>query len=78
MPDGDSPERADEPVHRPVVSVSAPQGPTLVAEPPTEKPAQRRPLWMWIAGECGSPADWNMCVFIEKYRVETALFHSSG
>ena len=30
------------------------------------------------AWECGSPADWNMCVFIEKYRVETALFHSSG
>jgi hypothetical protein len=25
-----------------------------------------------------SPADWNMCVFIEKYRAETALFHSSG
>jgi hypothetical protein len=30
------------------------------------------------AWECGMPADWNMCVFIEKYRVETALFHSSG
>jgi len=28
--------------------------------------------------ECSSPADWNICVFIEKYRVETALFDSSG
>jgi len=30
------------------------------------------------AWECSSPADWNMCVFIEKYRVETALSHGAG
>src|SRR6516162_9104231 len=30
------------------------------------------------AWECGSSTYWNMCMFIEKYRVETTLFHSSG
>jgi hypothetical protein len=30
------------------------------------------------ARECSAPADWDMCVFVEEYRVETALFHSSG
>jgi hypothetical protein len=28
--------------------------------------------------ECSSSADWNMRVFVEKHRVETAFFNSSG
>ena len=50
MPDGNLAEPAHEPVHQPGQSVSAPKGATLIAQLPVETRAEKRPLWMWIAG----------------------------
>src|SRR6266436_3123384 len=50
MPDGSSAESAGESIPEPAPSVHAPQPDAPIAQAPTGKQPQRRPLWMWIAG----------------------------
>jgi membrane fusion protein, multidrug efflux system len=50
MPDGNSVEPAGEPVHQLTASVKVAEPATPIAQPPTEKPAEKRPWWMWLAG----------------------------
>ena len=50
MPDGNSVEPAGEPVHQLTASVKVAEPATPIAQPPTEKPAEKRPWWLWIAG----------------------------
>ena len=50
MSDGNSPAPAGEPVHQLAASVKAPEAATPIAQPPTDKLAEKRPWWMWIAG----------------------------
>jgi membrane fusion protein, multidrug efflux system len=50
MPDGKSEEHAGGPLDETAASLTAPKGEASIARPSTEKSAQKRPLWMWIAG----------------------------
>ena len=50
MPDGRSAESAGESLPEPASSVHAPEADAPIAQAPTGKRSQRRPLWMWIAG----------------------------
>jgi membrane fusion protein (multidrug efflux system) len=50
MPDGSSAESAGESLPEPAPSVLAPQADAPIAQAPTGKQPQRRPLWMWLAG----------------------------
>ena len=50
MPDGNSPESASEPVRQTVASEGKPEADAQIASSAPAKPAEKRPLWMWIAG----------------------------
>lgn len=50
MPDGNSAESAGESLREPAPSVHAPEADAPIAQAPTGKQLQRRPLWIWIAG----------------------------
>ncbi len=50
MPDGKSADHAGEPRDETATSLVAPKGEAPGAQPSTAKPAEKRPLWMWIAG----------------------------
>src|SRR5215469_5863910 len=50
MPDGNAAEPVGKSLHEPAPSESTPQADAPVAQAPTGKLLQGRPLWMWIAG----------------------------
>ncbi len=50
MPDGKSADHAAEPLEEKATALTAPKVEGSIAQPSTAKPAQKRPLWMWIAG----------------------------
>ena len=50
MPDGDSDESAGEPLHERRHLHTTPEADAPIAQAPTGKQPQRRPLWMWFAG----------------------------
>ncbi len=58
MADGNSAESAGESLHEPAPSVHTPEADAPIAQAPTGKQPQKRPLWMWIAGgalRCSGP-----------------------
>ena len=44
-----SAEPAGEPLHQIAASAHTPETEAPIARSPTEEPAEKRPLWMWIA-----------------------------
>jgi membrane fusion protein (multidrug efflux system) len=50
MPNGNSVERASEPVHPSATSGAAPEAEPSAPRSQPGAPATKRPLWMWIAG----------------------------
>jgi membrane fusion protein (multidrug efflux system) len=50
MPNGNSAERASEPVHPSATSGAAPEAEPSAPRSQPGAPATKRPLWMWIAG----------------------------
>ena len=50
MPDGNSAESAGKSLHEPAPSAPTLEADAPIAQAPSGKQPQRRPLWMWIAG----------------------------
>jgi membrane fusion protein (multidrug efflux system) len=49
MPDGNSPESAGESLREPTPTVRTPDADAPIAQAPSGKQPQKRPLWIWIA-----------------------------